>query len=250
MTSSHPQTTYPTAIPDAQSGSLFFKLPPELRNEIYEIVFSVPPAPAIARLAHALPPPRAITQTCRRARDETRGLYQLFSSPYWTASTWTVDATVAKPASQLAALSDADLALIRRIDIQSSSPYIHALSRNLAAQSFSEFSFPWHLRNEKRGWYVTFVELMHSSFYSQRFRERWIAEQEFESSRWEHRERENEALEAVEDAKRSVEQGSNLEETRRTLDEREVEVKKLRDRRSELMSKDRRDLLYILGHLH
>ncbi|KAK5732836.1 hypothetical protein LTR17_010254 [Elasticomyces elasticus] len=66
-----------------QTECKLFTLPPELRNEIYELAFSIDSDKPIALLL-AVPPSNSFILTCRQVRDEAAGIYREAYQAFWT----------------------------------------------------------------------------------------------------------------------------------------------------------------------
>jgi len=105
-----------------QPQSPLFRLPPELRNNIYELVFSpaeVEEVELTSAKSHA--PSAALTLACKRINSEACGLYKAASQTYWSSITFTLsgrnvfdDGLMGK----LQGLSVRALALMRQIGIR------------------------------------------------------------------------------------------------------------------------------------
>ncbi|KAF7188534.1 hypothetical protein HII31_10196 [Pseudocercospora fuligena] len=74
------------------------KLPAELRNEIYELVFTTGTpestqgnGPATVDLFHATPPSKALTLTCRQFHAEAHDMYKTAYQSYWKTTSFTVN---------------------------------------------------------------------------------------------------------------------------------------------------------------
>ncbi|KAK4895288.1 hypothetical protein LTR27_006631 [Elasticomyces elasticus] len=57
----------------------------ELRNSIYELVFTADAGPV--KLLEALPPEKALLQVCKQTQDEAAGLYVAAFRNYWRNTT-------------------------------------------------------------------------------------------------------------------------------------------------------------------
>ncbi|KAK3629269.1 hypothetical protein LTR56_018156 [Elasticomyces elasticus] len=66
-----------------QSECKLFALPPELRNAIYELAFTVHMEEPIELLS-AIPPSNSFILTCRQIRDEAAGIYREACRSFWT----------------------------------------------------------------------------------------------------------------------------------------------------------------------
>ncbi|KAF2166750.1 hypothetical protein M409DRAFT_22804 [Zasmidium cellare ATCC 36951] len=69
---------------------LFEKLPPELRNEIYRLTFTVEDEGKDIRLRDAAPPEKAILLTCKQAHTEAAKLHKIMYRDYWRKTTFSV----------------------------------------------------------------------------------------------------------------------------------------------------------------
>lgn len=96
----------------AQSGSCgLLKLPAELRNNIYELVFTVA-STATTDLLYATPPPKSLLSTCREIHDEAAAMYKDTYRRFWTSSSFVLvmdRASVAAAKVFIEAMRDEDL---------------------------------------------------------------------------------------------------------------------------------------------
>lgn len=82
------------AVIDPQPSCLLFKLPPELRNYIYELIFATPDT---IDFVDACSPPKDLVLTCRRLHTEMTGLYKEAYRAYWSETTFEIDMFLDKP---------------------------------------------------------------------------------------------------------------------------------------------------------
>ncbi|KAK5744148.1 hypothetical protein LTR17_002178 [Elasticomyces elasticus] len=79
-----------TSVGMAQPPTLL-TIAPELRNTIYELVFTADAGPV--KLLEASPPEKALLQVCRQTLDEAAGLYVAAFRSYWRGTTFTIRRT-------------------------------------------------------------------------------------------------------------------------------------------------------------
>lgn len=73
-----------------QPACRLFLLPPELRINIYELVFAAIPTPSRLASAYTCTPPRQLLLTCKRTREDASEVYAQAFRTYWKSSTFSV----------------------------------------------------------------------------------------------------------------------------------------------------------------
>ncbi|KAK5678577.1 hypothetical protein LTS10_009021 [Elasticomyces elasticus] len=81
------ENTVSPAPPIVQTSKLL-TIAPELRNSIYELVFTKPPGPT--DLLTATRPPDDLRLVCRQTYHEARGLWTVANRDYWPNTTFTI----------------------------------------------------------------------------------------------------------------------------------------------------------------
>lgn len=73
---------------DTQPECPLFKLPPEIRNQIWELAFA---SPSTINFVDACPPSKDLALTCRRIYEETGEMYIDAFRSYWSGTLFTID---------------------------------------------------------------------------------------------------------------------------------------------------------------
>ena len=105
---------------DTDSNSChLLKLPPELRNRIYELAFIADTCDKID-LLNANTPSNALLITCREIYSEARSMYKYAYRSLWTLSAFFADVregTLARVSIATAKLNEIDMEHITRLDL-------------------------------------------------------------------------------------------------------------------------------------
>lgn len=115
--------------PSRQPCHLQEKLPAELRNEIYELLFntscsetSLDNDAETVDLFHATPPSKALTLTCRQFQAEARDMYRMAYRSYWKSTSFTVNVDTMTHES-IAKLRKEDLQHITKLKTTRTTPH-------------------------------------------------------------------------------------------------------------------------------
>jgi hypothetical protein len=87
-TDTRPPPSDPTPATDPQTQCILFRLPQELRDNIYEHVFGTGVVEGYIQIKDslAIAPQSALTITCRQIHDEATPLHQAATTTYWAAN--------------------------------------------------------------------------------------------------------------------------------------------------------------------
>ncbi|KAK5155273.1 hypothetical protein LTS14_006228 [Recurvomyces mirabilis] len=98
-----------------QKSSALLKLPPELRNIIYQYVFEVTAADGLVDVFATSPPEATILQCCRQIHTESHGLHQQMVRNYWSETKFVVRPSMEDQTDT--PLRDEDLAHVVQIEV-------------------------------------------------------------------------------------------------------------------------------------
>lgn len=127
---------------------LFEKLPQELRDQIYEYVFTTTNDSSIHRnLATTERPFSNLLLTCQRMFNETSQIYEIARTQFWTENIFIIDKPTCEPSAKqiVENLHDREISLIQQIVIA------------VARRPFDRFGGEWFLtcRGDcMRGWLI------------------------------------------------------------------------------------------------
>jgi hypothetical protein len=102
----------PSADTPAEGGTGLFKLPPELRNYIYELAFFTPCSEYMVDVFEAKPPCNSLLATCKAIFDEAEGIFKAANHEYWTTEHFQV---VYDNGLEKTAIKQKNLQLVRHI---------------------------------------------------------------------------------------------------------------------------------------
>ncbi|KAK4895289.1 hypothetical protein LTR27_006632 [Elasticomyces elasticus] len=125
--------------PPTQQTSKLLTIAPELRNSIYELVFTKPPGPT--DLLTASQPTSNLRLVCKQTRCEARGLWLTANRDYWTTTTFTIHRETVHSNDMCTPIrlnfTTKDLSSIRTIRFTSAMLHIPRLGHLFIAQNIS-----------------------------------------------------------------------------------------------------------------
>ncbi|KAK5121165.1 hypothetical protein LTR85_005649 [Meristemomyces frigidus] len=141
------------STPSSTRSCRFLKLPPELRNRIYELAFTTEAEEGTnINLLDAAGPTKALLLTCRQIHSEAVGFHKQAYRRYWTTSKFTLSTLNFSPRAELVSalnkLSHVDVEQIKHLLVTIENKRRDAAPSSSASWSCTYDGIGWTLDNQ------------------------------------------------------------------------------------------------------